>query len=734
MGKNYYLTTTLPYVNANPHIGTAYEFVIADIIARHRRLLGDEVFFNTGVDEHGQKVYTKALEEGKDPQDYADEYADKFRSLKEVLNLSYDNFIRTTDARHKYSAREFWKKSLEKGDIYKKSYKTKYCVGCELEKTDSELINGCCVEHPNQKIQIIEEENYFFKFSKYQKPLLELYEKNPQLVIPDFRFNEIKRFIERGLEDFSVSRLKSKMPWGVPVPGDDEHVMFVWFDALVNYISAIGWPDDIENFNKWWPVTQFAGKDQVRQQAAMFQAMLMSVGLSPSKRIVIHGFITINGVKMSKSVGNVIDPNDIVKEYGTDALRYYLARHINPFEDSDFTMEKFKDAYNANLANGIGNLTARIIKLAETYLDAPVNVQNNTIPQEFKDALNNFEVNKATDLVWEHISDLDKYIQDTKPFSIVKCDKEKAVEIIKNITIKLYTIGRMLSPILPQTSEKIKNAIKENKMPESLFMRKYLKGERNMKTKKLNILAMNRDQLIAVDPDDVDWQSGGEIFYMLKKFDGYLGFDYSGALKSGNPGHHFELKSGLHSDVFLDFNTVLQYKNLRKIIAMQLVREYKKSLYESHNFSWSDPACVVGVPTCVAGIPNGATLLGEDVADIFGARKISIIKKNGKIIMASALELFNTLLFVEDVFTKGTALNESINAVMSDRNGNLGRILPFILTIVNRGRLSNIKTNIGFINVISLCSIKANEWDKDDCELCKMGSKTIKPKIDKFKK
>lgn len=485
MSKNYYLTTTLPYVNADPHIGTAYEFVIADIVARHRRLIGDNVFFNTGTDEHGQKVYTKALEGGKNPQKYVDEYAEHFKSLKNVLNLSYDNFIRTTDKHHKYSAQEFWKKSLSSDDIYKKLYKIKYCVNCELERTDSELIDGCCPEHIGKKVETIEEENYFFRFSKYQKPLLDLYEKNPQFVIPSFRFNEIKKFVETGLEDFSISRLKKKMPWGVPVPDDDEHVMYVWFDALVNYISAIGWPDDTEKFNKWWPVIQFAGKDQVRQQSAMWQAMLMSVGLPPSREIIIHGFITLDGVKISKSIGNMIFPKDIVDEYGTDALRYYYARHINSFEDSDFTMEKFKEAYNANLANGIGNLTARIMKLAEINLGKRsfLEEERNEVKrrkrcdleerfEEFKNLFESFQINKIADLMWESIGDLDKYIQDEKPFSIIKKDREKGIEIINNAVNKLYLIACSLEPILPETSKKIKEAIKQNKMPKPLFVRK----------------------------------------------------------------------------------------------------------------------------------------------------------------------------------------------------------------------------------------------------------------------
>lgn len=473
MGKNFYLTTTLPYVNAEPHIGTALEFVTADVIARHRRLIGDEVFFNTGVDEHGKKVYTKALEENKDPQKYVDEYAEKFRELKNTLNLSEHNFIRTTDEAHKKAAQEFWKKSLSKGDIEKKLYKAKYCEGCELEKSDSDLVNGKCPEHPEQEIQIIEEENYFFKFSKYGDKLLKLYEENPQLVIPDFRFNEIKKFVERGLEDFSISRLKSKMPWGVPVPGDDEHVMYVWFDALVNYISAIGWPDDLEKFNKWWPVTQFAGKDQTRQQAAMWQAMLMSVGLPPSKQIVIHGFITVDSGKMSKSIGNVISPAELVNEYGVDALRYYLARHVHPFEDSDFTIEKFKESYNANLANGIGNLTARIMKLAETHLDEPVECDEKGFDKGSPLMnLDSYNIQKVANEIWEHIGHVDALIQKEEPFKVVKEDKEKGIELIKTLVMKLCAIAKDIEPFLPDTSKKILNAIKQNKMPETLFARK----------------------------------------------------------------------------------------------------------------------------------------------------------------------------------------------------------------------------------------------------------------------
>ena len=241
--KNFYLTTTLPYVNAPPHIGFALEITRADILARYHRLLEEEVFFNTGTDEHGLKIYRAAQKEGKEPQKYVDEYAAKFDNLRQALNLSYDNFIRTTDPHHVQAAQEFWKLCEKNGDILKKIYAVKYCVGCELEKTDSELVDGRCTLHPSLEIEIINEENYFFKFSNYQGKLLDFYKEQPDFVVPEGRFNEIRKFVEGGLEDFSISRLKEKMPWGIPVPGDDEHVMYVWFDALINYISAIGWPD-----------------------------------------------------------------------------------------------------------------------------------------------------------------------------------------------------------------------------------------------------------------------------------------------------------------------------------------------------------------------------------------------------------------------------------------------------------------------------------------------------------
>ncbi|MDO8728776.1 MAG: methionine--tRNA ligase [bacterium] len=465
--KSFYITTTLPYVNAEPHIGFAMELIHADIIARYKELCGFEVFFNTGTDEHGLKLYQKALGFGEDPQAYVDRYVTRFKELKDVLGLKEDlHFIRTTDSQHKKSAQNFWELCDKNGYIYKKLYKTKYCSGCELERLDHDLINGKCFLHPNLDIIFLEEENYFFKFSAFEKPLLDFYKNNPDFVIPNYRLNEIRVLIERGLEDFSISRLKEKMPWGIDVPGDDKHVMYVWFDALVNYISTIGWPDSMREFEKWWPVVQFAGKDQIRQQAAMWQAMLMAVGLPPSRQIVIHGFINYEGQKMAKSLGNVVSPQEVIAKYGLDALRYFIAREFNQFEDTDVSWDKLKIAYNANLANGLGNLVSRVMKLAETRLSQPVIVKSLIFDKELASFLDKFEIQKAMNYIWMEMGDLDALIQEKKPW------ESKDREVIADLVIRLAQIGFSLTPFMPETSAKILSAIKENKMPASLFPRK----------------------------------------------------------------------------------------------------------------------------------------------------------------------------------------------------------------------------------------------------------------------
>lgn len=480
MDKNsFYLTTTLPYINAPLHLGHALEFVRADAIARYKKLQGYDVFFNTGTDEHGIKNYQKAQEKEISAQKFVDQGFEIFKEQLRIFGVSEDiHFVRTTDPHHKMAAQAFWIRVRDNGYIYKKSYEAKYCIGCESEKTDSELNeNGECGLHPGRPIEVINEENYFFKFSEFGDKLLEFYEKNSNFVIPNFRLNEMKNFIKGGLRDFSISRLKAKMPWGIAVPDDNDHVMYVWFDALVNYISTLGWPDNLENFEKYWingNPTQYCGKDNTRFQVATWQAMLMAAGVPNSHQIIVNGFITAEGgVRMSKTIGNVVDPRDIVAEYGTDALRYFLLREVGSFEDSPFTLERFKDAYNSGLANGLGNLASRILTLSEKYLEKCLEIPEKSIPQDFFNFLEKFEIQKATEFVWGKIGELDKKIQEQEPFKVIKIDENKGKEMIRELILELYTIARMLNPIMPETNEKLKKLIQENKKPETpLFLRK----------------------------------------------------------------------------------------------------------------------------------------------------------------------------------------------------------------------------------------------------------------------
>lgn len=462
--KPFYLTTTLPYVNAEPHIGFALEMVQADTYVRYKELTDHEVFFNTGTDEHGLKILRKAQEEGKDPQAYTDEYAAKFNKLKDTLNLSYNHFIRTTDPHHKQAAQEFWRRCAGNGDIYKNTYQVKYCVGCELEKTESELVDGRCPLHPKLDIELINEENYFFRWSKYQKPLLEFYKNNPDFVKPEGKFKEIVNFVEAGLNDFSISRLKEKLPWGVPVPDDEDHVMYVWFDALVNYVSTTGWPEDKDEFKKWWPGIQVAGKDNLRQQSAMWQGMLMSAGLPNSKQIFIHGFITSDGQKMSKSLGNVVNPIDLVASYSTDAVRYYLLREIPSLDDGDFSADRMKEVYESDLANELGNLVTRITTMAEKdsltmQLDDSKSWLEK-LPSTFRDGtglkhLEAFEFHLSLEQIWEEIKKLNKEINEVEPWR--KTSDERKPFLLASVE-KIHAIAHALLPFLPETAAAIVDA------------------------------------------------------------------------------------------------------------------------------------------------------------------------------------------------------------------------------------------------------------------------------------
>lgn len=488
--KHYYLTTTLPYVNADPHIGHAFEFVQADAYARYLRLMGHEVFFNTGTDEHGQKIARKADEVGESRQAYVDHYAARFKESLQLLNLSYDQFIRTTSEHHKLAAQEIWKRCAaninENGesDIYKKKYKGLYCVGCEAFKKESDLVDGKCPEHLKEPEEI-EEENYFFRLSRYEAFIRE-YLGDETRTLPDWRRKELLHFVEGGLEDLSISREKVRMDWGIPVPGDEAHVMYVWFDALTNYISTLGWPEDTEGkFKNFWvegETIQFAGKDQLRFQSVIWQAMLKSAGLPGTKKIVYHGFINSDGQKMSKSLGNVISPFELIEKYGTDATRYLLLRHVHPFEDTDITWARLDEWYTANLVNGLGNLASRIMKMAETHLSAPLTEENMQFDiadeqyDSFRNEVEAYNIASALNIIWaKHIQTLDLFIQENVPFKKIKSENEneanEAREHMGILVFKLAEIAWLLRFCMPETAEKIQQAVRANKKPENLFPR-----------------------------------------------------------------------------------------------------------------------------------------------------------------------------------------------------------------------------------------------------------------------
>jgi len=473
MSNKFYVTTTLPYINAEPHLGFAAEIVRADCLARYARMQGKEVIFNTGTDEHGLKIFRKAEDAGINTLEYCDSYAEKFKKLRESLNLTYNSFSRTTSPEHIKAAQEFWKRCEANGDIYKKKYKTKYCVGCELELTDSDLVDGRCPYHANQDLEIIEEENYFFRWSKYADKLLDLYKVKTDFVLPPGRLNEIKSFIEGGLNDFSISRLKSKMPWGVEVPGDNEQVMYVWFDALVNYISALGWPDNEDKFNDYWPAMQVAGKDNLRQQSAMWQAMLMSAGIEPSEQVLIFGFISSDGRKMSKSLGNVVNPFELVDKYGVDAVRYYILADLPVFSDGDFSFEKFEKSYSANLSNGLGNLVSRVSNMCEKN-DIQIDLNKEVDKDLFKklDAkMKEYRFNEAMNVLWSELRWCDEFLSEKRPW---KLDDVTEIEnILKPVVQKIYDVSVLLESFLPDVSQKVKSVFEQEKITkgEALFPR-----------------------------------------------------------------------------------------------------------------------------------------------------------------------------------------------------------------------------------------------------------------------
>lgn len=476
--KIFFISTSIPYVNAKPHLGHALEFVQADSIARYmREILGvNNVFFLSGTDENSIKNVQSAEKEGIETKDYVEEMGKVFESLLMKLNAKPDYFIKTSaDRLHKIGAQKLWS-SCKKEDIYKKSYKGLYCEGCEEFKTEKDLVNGECPEHVGKKLVQVEEENYFFKLSNYQKKLEEIIESGELQIIPETRKNEMLSFIRGGLEDFSISRSNARAKnWGIPVPGDDSQMMYVWFDALSNYINALGYGENRTSYVDFWEngeTMHVIGKGINRFHSIYWPAMLLSAGVPLPKKVLVHGYITIGGQKMSKSIGNVIDPFEVINEFGADAVRYALLRHIPTFEDGDFTIEKMKEIYNADLVNGIGNLLSRVMKMAVTYgVESSVVTGGDRL--NIDKEMSNFELKKVLDNVWAQISITDSFIQKEEPFKKIKTNEEEAKNDIKNLMNELQVFALILKPFMPETSAKIIKCIKENKMPETpLFPRK----------------------------------------------------------------------------------------------------------------------------------------------------------------------------------------------------------------------------------------------------------------------
>jgi methionyl-tRNA synthetase len=475
--ERFYITTTIPYVNAAPHLGHALEFVQADIIARyHRGILGEETYFMTGTDENAIKNVQAAQIAGVPVADFVATNSARFKDLLQGLNISNDDFVRTTEPRHIKAAQALWEATRK--DIYKKSYTGLYCTGCEMFYKKEELNEkGECFEHPGRPVEEVTEENYFFKLSNYEGWLKRKIESGDLSIIPKKRENEVLAVIKGGLEDFSVSRPAGRSKnWGVLVPGDDSQTLYVWYDALVNYITGLGYPDDKEGkFKKFWtdnPLRMHVlGKGVSRFHAIYWPAMLESAGLLSPSIEFIHGYITVHGEKMSKSAGNGVDPFEVVEKFGTDAFRYWVAREISTFDDGDFTWEKFKESYNANLANGLGNLVSRVVKMGE-IVDArlPASmIESRVVPR--LGYLDTYEIQKAADAIWKQITEADLYIQQTEPFKKVMTDKEGARRDVVQLLNSLLMIAKQLAPFLPGTSEKILAALKSGKLDTPLFPR-----------------------------------------------------------------------------------------------------------------------------------------------------------------------------------------------------------------------------------------------------------------------
>lgn len=460
----FYISTALPYVNAGPHIGHALEFVEADLVARYHRLLGEDVFFLTGTDENALKNVLAAQALGVSPREFVRKNSEKFQDLTHVLHISHDDFIRTTEDRHIRGAQKLWS-LCRKEDITRKTYEGLYCVGCEEFYKENELEGGLCPEHKT-KPDYVKEENYFFRLSAYGDSLYNLIASDTLRIIPGTRKNEILRFIERGLDDFSISRSNERVRnWGVPVPGDDTQRIYVWIDALSNYINALGYADNKENFSKFWQgnentILHCIGKGITRFHAIYWPAILLSAGIRLPTTIFVHGYLTVDGEKMSKSLENVTDPKAAVMRYGTDPVRYYLLREFSPFEDGDFDYKNLEERYESDLANGLGNLVSRVLTLASKLSHIPkanggdFKGAIDSAWDEYRSALSEFRLGNGLEAIWRLIHISDEYLNREEPWR-KDIESDEFRRIIHSLLVVLANIAWLLRPYLPETSEKI---------------------------------------------------------------------------------------------------------------------------------------------------------------------------------------------------------------------------------------------------------------------------------------
>ncbi|OGH10915.1 MAG: methionine--tRNA ligase [Candidatus Levybacteria bacterium RIFCSPLOWO2_01_FULL_36_13] len=480
--NKYYLTTAIPYVNAKPHVGHALEFVQADVIKRFRKSLGEEVLLLSGADENAIKNVQAAEKEGVEVQKFLDTHSKEFEDLAKALNIEFDVFQRGSSRVHHQASQKLWE--LCQHDIYKKEYTGLYCVGCELFYEKSELDeNGQCFEHPGKPLEEVSETNYFFKLSKYEKQIKDLIDSDKLKIYPQYRKNEVLGFLKEGLKDISISRSNKRAKnWGVPVPDDDNQRMYVWFDALNIYQSGIGFNSNEQEYKKWWPADlHVIGKGIIRFHAIYWPAFLLSAGLALPNALFVHGYFTVNGQKMSKTIGNVIDPIEIINKYGVDSLRYYLLSENSPFSDGDFSVEKLEKVYNSDLANGLGNLVSRVSKLCENaafkQFASPRAIHLIDIYGDYKKLLEEFRFNEALALIWNKISKLDKFINDEKPWELLKVSSNHKGKDLNSLLAhsvdQIYEIAALLSPFLPETSDKIQKQFSkaEIKSGDALFPR-----------------------------------------------------------------------------------------------------------------------------------------------------------------------------------------------------------------------------------------------------------------------